>query len=225
MPRLCSTTRIERRQNRLDSIDPALRRPGRFDREFLFTLPSKACAWAIRKWPTARRRHAARFCASRPSTGHPSRTSTFSTKLQTGARSKAVTPHDRRNCSCVGFCGADLKALCTEAVLCSLRRQHPQIYFASEKVGVDVHQLRVSAEDFATALRAITPASQRVKQSCGRPLPAETQPLLGMDLDRALEAVAKLIPHAFANRHEIARSLLDACVQLCETLSRSTVQR
>lgn len=25
--------------NRLDSIDPALRRPGRFDREFLFGLP------------------------------------------------------------------------------------------------------------------------------------------------------------------------------------------
>ena len=27
--------------NRIDSIDPALRRPGRFDREFLFPLPSK----------------------------------------------------------------------------------------------------------------------------------------------------------------------------------------
>lgn len=27
--------------NRLDSIDPALRRPGRFDREFLFPLPSQ----------------------------------------------------------------------------------------------------------------------------------------------------------------------------------------
>ena len=27
--------------NRLDSIDPALRRPGRFDREFLFNLPGK----------------------------------------------------------------------------------------------------------------------------------------------------------------------------------------
>lgn len=27
--------------NRLDSLDPALRRPGRFDREFLFALPNK----------------------------------------------------------------------------------------------------------------------------------------------------------------------------------------
>lgn len=40
--------------NRLDSIDPALRRPGRFDREFLFNLPDKkvtlsistVCFWA-----------------------------------------------------------------------------------------------------------------------------------------------------------------------------------
>ncbi len=27
--------------NRIDAIDPALRRPGRFDREFLFTLPNR----------------------------------------------------------------------------------------------------------------------------------------------------------------------------------------
>lgn len=27
--------------NRLDSVDPALRRPGRFDREFLFGLPDR----------------------------------------------------------------------------------------------------------------------------------------------------------------------------------------
>lgn len=27
--------------NRLDAIDPALRRPGRFDREFLFSLPDR----------------------------------------------------------------------------------------------------------------------------------------------------------------------------------------
>jgi SpoVK/Ycf46/Vps4 family AAA+-type ATPase len=28
--------------NRIDSIDPALRRPGRFDREFFFPLPTEA---------------------------------------------------------------------------------------------------------------------------------------------------------------------------------------
>ena len=33
--------------NRLDSIDPALRRPGRFDREFLFALPNKPVKYYV----------------------------------------------------------------------------------------------------------------------------------------------------------------------------------
>jgi SpoVK/Ycf46/Vps4 family AAA+-type ATPase len=41
--------------NRIDAIDPALRRPGRFDREFMFTLPSRTARRKIfgiqaRKW-------------------------------------------------------------------------------------------------------------------------------------------------------------------------------
>lgn len=43
--------------NRLDSIDPALRRPGRFDREFLFGLPDREVRncrgirdWKIDSW-------------------------------------------------------------------------------------------------------------------------------------------------------------------------------
>lgn len=35
--------------NRIDTIDPALRRPGRFDREFPFTLPSKEARREILK--------------------------------------------------------------------------------------------------------------------------------------------------------------------------------
>lgn len=35
--------------NRIDSIDPALRRPGRFDREFMFSLPSKN-VWYKKYW-------------------------------------------------------------------------------------------------------------------------------------------------------------------------------
>ena len=31
--------------NRIDAIDPALRRPGRFDRELFFSLPSKKVSW------------------------------------------------------------------------------------------------------------------------------------------------------------------------------------
>lgn len=38
--------------NRIDSIDPALRRPGRFDREFMFSLPSKnvCCKKILIEW-------------------------------------------------------------------------------------------------------------------------------------------------------------------------------
>ena len=38
--------------NRLDNIDPALRRPGRFDREFIFPLPSKEARIQIIKIKT-----------------------------------------------------------------------------------------------------------------------------------------------------------------------------
>lgn len=36
--------------NRLDAIDPALRRPGRFDREFLFGLPDREVSLRRALW-------------------------------------------------------------------------------------------------------------------------------------------------------------------------------
>ena len=42
----------------------------------------------------------------------------------------------------MGYCGADLKALCTEAMLRALRRQLPQIYATDEKLAVDATALR-----------------------------------------------------------------------------------
>jgi hypothetical protein len=38
--------------------------------------------------------------------------------------------------ACVGYCGADLKALCTEAMLRALRRSLPEIYTTDEKLQV-----------------------------------------------------------------------------------------
>jgi len=40
--------------NRIDSIDPALRRPGRFDREILFPLPSAEARKQILKIHTSK---------------------------------------------------------------------------------------------------------------------------------------------------------------------------
>ena len=79
--------------NRPDSVDPALRRPGRFDREIYFPLPSMKDRAAIlalhtRKWP-------------KPVSG---------TLLEwVAART-------------VGFAGADLQALCAQAAVIALKR-------------------------------------------------------------------------------------------------------
>ncbi|XP_065862019.1 uncharacterized protein [Euphorbia lathyris] len=82
--------------NRPESVDPALRRPGRFDREIYFPLPSVEDRAAIlslhtRRWP----------------------------KPVTGSMLHQVA---RRT---VGFAGADLQALCTQAAIIALKRNFP----------------------------------------------------------------------------------------------------
>ncbi|KAF6170667.1 hypothetical protein GIB67_015619 [Kingdonia uniflora] len=79
--------------NRPDAIDPALRRPGRFDREIYFPLPSindRASILSLhtQRWP-------------KPASG---------TFLKWIARETA------------GFAGADLQALCTQAAMIALKR-------------------------------------------------------------------------------------------------------
>ncbi|VIO87646.1 ATPase, AAA family protein [Brugia malayi] len=60
-----------------------------------------------------------------------------------------------------GYCGADLKSLCTEAVLTALRSQFPQIYSSKEKVCIDPKALKVEKKDFDIAMRRIVPAGRR----------------------------------------------------------------
>ncbi|KAJ7412148.1 ATPase family AAA domain-containing protein 2B [Willisornis vidua] len=95
--------------NRLDSIDPALRRPGRFDREFLFNLPDKKA-----------RKHILQI-----------HTRDWNPKLSDPFLGELAE-------KCVGYCGADIKALCTEAALIALRRRYPQIYMSSQKLQLDI---------------------------------------------------------------------------------------
>src|SRR5689334_542330 len=89
--------------NRIDSIDPALRRPGRFDRELTFSLPSKQARSEILNIHTK--------------TWDPP----LSTELKEYICEKSV-----------GYVGADMKQLCTEAALLALKRKYPQIYSSSE---------------------------------------------------------------------------------------------
>ncbi|MFH4974215.1 hypothetical protein AB6A40_000924 [Gnathostoma spinigerum] len=119
--------------NRLDSLDPALRRPGRFDREFRFGLPDAEARRSILKISTSS------WKASRPSEDDiawlASKTS--------------------------GYCGADLKALCTEAVLVALRERFPQIYLSDDKLAIQTSAIVVQKKDFVVAMSKVVPAAHR----------------------------------------------------------------
>ncbi|XP_061560445.1 ATPase family AAA domain-containing protein 2B isoform X1 [Phycodurus eques] len=153
--------------NRLDSIDPALRRPGRFDREFLFNLPGKRA-----------RKHILQI-----------HTRDWNPKLSEPFVDELAE-------KCVGYCGADVKALCTEAALVALRRRYPQIYGSSVKLKLDVASIVLGPADFCQAMRAIVPASQRALAPPGRALSPILRPLLAGAFSLVLNALLRVFPHA-----------------------------
>ena len=55
----------------------------------------------------------------------------------------------------VGYCGADIKALCAEAALVSLRRAYPQVYASNRRLQLDHSALVISKGDFAAALNKV----------------------------------------------------------------------
>ncbi|XP_028281971.1 ATPase family AAA domain-containing protein 2 isoform X2 [Parambassis ranga] len=153
--------------NRLDSIDPALRRPGRFDREFLFGLPDREARKDILKIHT------------RQWTPQPS--DTFLEELAD---------------KCVGYCGADIKAVCSEAALCALRRRYPQIYSSSQKLVLDVNSIAITNKDFMSAMSKMVPAAQRAVVSPAKALIPAIRPLLSATLQSILHSVSRVFPHA-----------------------------
>ncbi|XP_053322453.1 ATPase family AAA domain-containing protein 2 [Spea bombifrons] len=153
--------------NRLDSIDPALRRPGRFDREFLFGLPDRDARMEILKIHT--------------NEWNPKPSDVFLEELAE---------------MCVGYCGADLKSVCAEAALCAVRRRYPQIYTTSDKLQLDVSSIKITAGDFAAAIKRTVPASQRAVVSPGQALSPISQLLLQSTLQNILEVLKKVFPHA-----------------------------
>ncbi|XP_056420301.1 ATPase family AAA domain-containing protein 2B isoform X2 [Hyla sarda] len=157
--------------NRLDSIDPALRRPGRFDREFLFSLPDEKA-----------RKHILQI-----------HTRDWNPKLSDAFLEELAE-------KCVGYCGADIKALCTEAALIALRRRYPQIYASSQKLQLDISSVVLGAHDFYHAMKNIVPASQRAVMSPGHALSLVIRPLLQRTFSDLICALHKLFPHAEFSR-------------------------
>lgn len=142
--------------NRPDAIDPALRRPGRFDRELCFNLPSKKARKDILKI-------------------HTKSWEDTNCKLD----EQTLTYLSEQS---VGYCGADLEALCREAFLAAVRRTYPQIYHSNIRLKIDTKRLTVVRQDFEKALKDITPSSQRSSLVYARALPKLLRPLLDPQL-------------------------------------------
>lgn len=151
--------------NRPDSVDPALRRPGRFDREFYFPLPDVAGRRAIIDIHTAN--------WNPPPTIHM--------KDQLAELTK-------------GYGGADLRALCTEAALNAVQGTFPQIYSSEKKLLIDPAQIKVLAKDFMISINKIVPSSQRTVTASAAPLGKAIEPLLREPLTEVLGIINELIP-------------------------------
>ncbi|MGI0082958.1 MAG: CDC48 family AAA ATPase, partial [Nitrosopumilaceae archaeon] len=118
--------------NRPNALDPALRRPGRFDREIEIRVPDK------------KGRHDILLIHTR---NMPLTDDVNLEKI-------AAISH--------GYVGADLEYLCKEAAMKCLRRLLPEINLADEKIPAEtLDKLVVNAEDYQNALREVTPAGMR----------------------------------------------------------------
>lgn len=115
-----------------DSIDPALRRPGRFDREIEVGIPDREGRKEILQIHTR----------SMPLTGEVS------------LNELADVTH--------GYVGADLESLAKEAAMASLRRIFPEIDLEGGGIPYSVlRDLEVGEEDFRDALKESNPSALR----------------------------------------------------------------
>ncbi len=113
-------------------LDPALRRPGRFDREIVIGIPDSQAREEILEIHTR---------------GMPLREDIDLKKF-------AEITH--------GFTGADLESLCREAAMTALRRIMPKIEFSREAIPYELlMELEVTADDMLSALGEIEPSAIR----------------------------------------------------------------
>ena len=118
--------------NRIDAVDPALRRPGRFDREIRIGVPDRNGRKEILQIHTRR----------------------MPLADDIDLDELANITH--------GFTGADLAALCREAAMNALRRFLPKIDLEKETIPAEVlEELKVTREDFMNALKVVQPSALR----------------------------------------------------------------
>nr|MBA2677436.1 CDC48 family AAA ATPase [Ktedonobacteraceae bacterium] len=118
--------------NQPNALDPAIRRPGRFDREISLRVPD------VRGRTEILRIH--------------SKDASLANDIDF-ARLAQLTP---------GFVGADLEALCREAAMIALRRVLPHIDYQRGYIPYEtLVNLSITMADFQAALREIEPSTTR----------------------------------------------------------------
>ena len=118
--------------NRIEAVDPALRRPGRFDREIRIGVPDRNGRKEIFQIHTRR----------------------MPLAEDVDLDELADITH--------GFTGADIAALCREAAMSALRRFLPKIDLEKETIPAEIlEQIKVTREDFTNALRIVQPSALR----------------------------------------------------------------
>jgi len=118
--------------NRPNALDPALRRPGRFDREIEIGVPNKQGRLEISQIHTR---------------GMPLAEDVDLDKI-------ANVTH--------GFVGADLEALCKEAAMRALRGITPEIDFEKETIPAEIlNEISVTMNDFMEALKDVESSAMR----------------------------------------------------------------
>jgi len=118
--------------NRPESVDPALRRPGRFDREFEISIPNEDGRLEILEIHTR---------------GMP---------IGDDIDLKEISSELH------GYTGADIKSLCKEAALKAIRRYLPEIDLETEKISSKVLQsMQIKLIDFYDAMQDVVPTAMR----------------------------------------------------------------
>ena len=118
--------------NRPESVDPALRRPGRFDREVEISVPNEDGRLEVLQIYTR---------------GMP-------IDEEIDLRELASELH--------GYTGADIKSLCREAAIKAIRRYLPEIDLESEKISSEVLQtMGIKLIDFYDAMHEVVPTAMR----------------------------------------------------------------
>ncbi|MBN1216483.1 MAG: CDC48 family AAA ATPase [Candidatus Lokiarchaeota archaeon] len=119
--------------NRPNSLDSALRRPGRFDREIEIKVPNEKGRREIFQIHT--------------------RNMPLDNKILLIKDFSQITH---------GFVGADISAVCREAAMSALRRYLPSIDLESEIIDPELlEQIQVTREDFEQALKEVLPSGIR----------------------------------------------------------------